>query len=185
MKKWNVSSKVIKLLESAGVVFAEQEKPMDTIEEDWGDEEPIKKRGKGREFSKTPRDIIKKGVAMNNVSALVPRELREVIRVQAEDRGIPVSDYIASCLKAYVSNQKPFLEPILVSPPPLTPIVDHSTDQSDLYMTAQEASNALGICRPTLLKWAREGIIPCIKAGKYFTFKKKDVKSLLRSRMKK
>lgn len=49
-------------------------------------------------------------------------------------------------------------------------------------LTSSSAAELLGVTRPTLMKWAREGKIPSFKAGTHTRFKREDVLDFKRHR---
>lgn len=52
-------------------------------------------------------------------------------------------------------------------------------------LTSTTAADMLGVSRPTLLRWSREGVIPSFKVGSHTRFHREDVIALRASRERK
>lgn len=55
-------------------------------------------------------------------------------------------------------------------------------EQSDVFLTTEEACQMARVSRPTLHRWKSNGIIPFVKIGKNIRYKESDLKKLLESR---
>lgn len=182
----------------------EEEHTMDTVDEHWGEEEDteaehmitcyegkeIKRPHKvyrGRKIYEESQEVIRNGQVFNTMGFLVPKYLRDRVVAIVKHQGTTISKFFTKCLEEYTKPENILKEdPIYIPLDKDTPIkIDHSLDQRDLYMHTKEVCKALGVSRTTLVSWTIEGKIPCIKVGRAYIFKKKDIKAYLRSQSKK
>ena len=184
---------LLKAIRAIGRNQIQVEHPLNTMDEHWGDEEEQRAeetiaayRGQGRRSKKDVQTHMVRGIVCNGITCVAPKAIREQLVSVSKQQGYTISDYVVQCIGMHLSPDT-LIPPhkTIIDIGPQSPIpIDHSQDSRDLYMSTEEVSSAIGCSKTKIGHMAKEGELPCIKVGKAFVFKKKDIKHYLRNREK-
>ncbi|PPF13164.1 DNA-binding protein [Rathayibacter sp. AY1E3] len=110
--------------------------------------------------------------AVRNEAAAVVRDACDeqitTFSVQVGDRTIPLQENVSSFLRFILEQAAEGASFSIASRPE--------------ELTSTVAADLVGVSRPTLMKMAREGLVPSIRVGTHTRFKSADIEEFLRAR---